>query len=71
MVDSHSGRILDSGEGHGSEALTEFWERVKREHVEIKCVGVDLSSPSLESVRENAPNAINILEYFESLKDSE
>ena len=54
VVDLATGRILYVGDGKGTDALVDFWKRVKRKGVRIKYVATDLSAAFIASVLESS-----------------
>lgn len=68
VVDLVSGRILYVGEGKGVDALSGFWEKVRRKNVSIKYVATDLSAAFIASVFENCPEATHVFDHFHVVK---
>lgn len=56
------------GDGKGSEALDEFWKRVKKKGITIKHVTTDLSAAFIASVYENCPGAVHVFDHFHVVK---
>ncbi len=59
-----TGRIIYVGEGKGSDSLTGFWKRVRRNEVNIEPVTSDMSAAYISSVAGNAPKAIHVYDKF-------
>lgn len=68
VVDLERGHILHVGDGKGSEALDEFWKRVKKKGITIKHVATDLSAAFIASVYENCPDAVHVFDHFHVVK---
>ena len=68
VVDLATGRILYVGDGKGTDALADFWKRVKRKGVRIKYVATDFSAAFIASVLENCPDAIHVFDHFHVVK---
>jgi transposase len=68
VVDLDTGHIIYVGDGKGSEALDDFWKRVKRHEVEIELVTSDMSAAYIYSVITNAPNATHVYDKFHVVK---
>lgn len=64
VVDLDTGRIIHVGDGRGSDSLTAFWKRIKRNNIKIELVTSDMSAAYISSVRENAPKAIHVYDKF-------
>ena len=67
VVDLDSGRILYVGDGKGTDALTEFWKKVKRKGIRIRHVATDLSTAFMASVMENCPEATLVFDHFHAV----
>lgn len=68
VVDLRSGRIIYVGNGKGADALDDFWERAKKEKLDIKYVSSDLSAAFTASIRQNCPRAIHVFDHFHVIK---
>lgn len=64
VVDLDTGRIIYVGDGRGSDSLTAFWKRIKRNNIKIELVTSDMSAAYISSVMENAPKAIHVYDKF-------
>lgn len=64
VVDLDTGRIIYVGEGKGADALTKFWQKVRKAGIRIKHVATDLSAAFIASVMENAPDAVHVFDHF-------
>jgi len=68
VVDLDTGRIIYVGEGKGADALTKFWQKVRKAGITIRHVATDLSAAFIASVRENAPDAVHVFDHFHVCK---
>lgn len=64
LLPGDTGRIIHVGDGKGKEALRGFWQRVRRNKIDIQIVTSDLSAAFIASVMENAPNAVHVYNKF-------
>ena len=64
VLDLETRRVLHVGDGRGADSLKEFWKRLKRRKVRIKCVATDLSPACTKAVRENLPKANHVFDRF-------
>lgn len=68
VVDLETGRIVYVGEGNGKSSLSEFWNKLGDNRVNIQAVCTDLSSAYTTAVSENLPNASLVLDHFHVVK---
>ena len=68
VVDLDTGRIIHVGEGKGADALSKFWQKVRKAGITIKHVATDLSAAFIASVMENAPDAVHVFDHFHVTK---
>ena len=68
VVDLETGRIVYVGEGNGKSSLSEFWNKLGDNRVNIQAVCTDLSSAYTTAVLENLPNASLVLDHFHVVK---
>ena len=68
VVDLVSGRILYVGDGKSEQSLEKFWKRVRKKGVKIKYVSTDMSEAFINSVRNNAPEAVLVFDHFHVVK---
>ena len=61
VLDMHTGAVIFVGDGKGSDALTPFWNMLKRSTVDIKAVAIDMSPAYIAAVLENLPKAGSFL----------
>lgn len=64
VVDLDTGRIIHVGDGKGSDSLTAFWKKVKRNNIKIELVTSDMSAAYISSVAQNAPQAKHVYDKF-------
>ena len=63
-----TGAVIFVGEGKGSDALTPFWQRIKRIKSKIKAVAIDMSPAYIAAVFENLPKAAIVFDPFHVVK---
>lgn len=68
VLDLDTGIVIHVGDGKGVEALTGFWERVKRNKVKIQAVAIDMSPSYIAAVMENLPEAKLVFDHFHIVK---
>ena len=68
VLDLDTGAVVFIGRGKGAEALTPFWERLKKAHAKIEAVATDMSPAYIFAVRENLPKAIHVFDHFHVVK---
>lgn len=68
VVDLKTGRILYVGDGKSEKSLEKFWKEVKKKGITIKYVATDMSQAFINSVRNNAPEAVHIFDHFHVVK---
>ena len=68
VVDLDTGRIIYVGEGKGADALSKFWQKVRKAGITIKHVATDLSTAFIASVMENVPDAVHVFDHFHVTK---
>ena len=68
VVNLLTGQVVYIGDGKGSDALDNFWKKIKKCGVEIKAVATDLSAAFIASVMSNAPNAVLVFDHFHVVK---
>lgn len=68
VVDHDTGRIVYSHPGKDKEALTPFWEMLKRRKITLEAVSCDLSPAYISAVMEYQPKAQIVLDHFHIMK---
>jgi len=68
VLDLASGAVVFVGEGKGAEALTPFWERLRRSRARIEAVATDMSPAYIAAVHENLPGAVLVFDHFHVVK---
>lgn len=68
VLDLATGIVLHVGKGKGSDALTDFWKRIKRNKVDIEAVAIDMSPAFISAVVTNLPNAQIVFDHFHVVK---
>lgn len=69
VLDLDSGRVLFVGDGKGADALTPFWNRVKRcKQCKIDAVAIDMSPAYISAVTSKLPKARIVFDRFHVVK---
>lgn len=68
VLDLQRGVVVYVGNGKSGEALTKFWQRLKRAKVELEVVATDMGSPFIKSAKDNQPDAVNVVDHFHVIK---
>lgn len=68
VLDLATGIVVYVGEGKSSEALTEFWKKLKRSKAKIEAVAIDMSKAYIKAVQENLPEALIVFDHFHIVK---
>ena len=68
VVDLESGRVLWVGKGRGKEALTGFWQRLRRSGTQIEAVACDMSGAYWSAINEHLPDAVLVFDHFHIIK---
>jgi transposase len=68
VLDLASGAVVFVGEGKGTQALTPFWERLRRSRARIEAVATDMSPAYIAAVHENLPGAVLVFDHFHVIK---
>jgi transposase len=63
-----SGAVVFVGDGKGTQALENFWKRLRRARAKIKAVATDMSSAYIRAVRDNLPTAVHVFDHFHVIK---
>jgi transposase len=68
VLDLMTGAVVFVGEGKSADALTPFWERLKRSGARIEAVAMDMGPAYIEAVRENLPGVPIVFDKFHVVK---
>jgi len=68
VMDLDTGQAIYVGDGRDQEALTAFWQRIKRSGAKIRGVCTDMSRPYCAAIRRHLPNAIHVFDRFHIMK---
>jgi transposase len=68
VLDLDSGHILHVGDGKGADALTAFFQRLRRARVKLDAIAMDMSSAYLAAVRAFAPGTPIVFDRFHVMK---
>jgi transposase len=68
VLDLLSGAVVFVGDGKGIEALTPFWQRLRRARAKIKAVASDMSAAYIRAIRDNIPRAVHVFDHFHVIK---
>lgn len=64
VLDLDSGHVLHVGDGKGVSAVKPFFKRLRRAHVKLEAIAMDMSSAYLAAVREFAPGTPVVFDRF-------
>ena len=68
VLDLLSGAVVFVGDGKGADALSPFWERLKRSRAKIEAVAIDMSPAYISAVLKNLPKAVLVFDHFHIIK---
>ena len=68
VLNLRSGAVVFVGDGKGSDALDNFWKRLRRARARLRAVATDMSSAYIRAVRDNVPHAIHVFDHFHVIK---
>ena len=68
VLNLRSGAVVFVGDGKGTEALENFWKRLRRARAKVVAVATDMSKAYLRAVRDNLPQAVHVFDHFHVVK---
>lgn len=68
VLDLESGAVVHVGRGKGGDALTAFWQRLRRSGARVEAVATDMSPAYVDAVRQRLPNATLVFDRFHVMK---
>jgi transposase len=68
VLNLRSGAVVYVGDGKGSEALENFWKRLRRSRAKVKAVATDMSAAYIRAVRDHLPQAVHVVDHFHVVK---
>jgi transposase len=68
VLNLRSGAVVYVGDGKGSEALENFWKRLRRSRAKVKAVATDMSAAYIRAVRDHLPKAVHVFDHFHVVK---
>jgi len=68
VLDLKTGAVVFVGEGKGADALTPFWERLKRSGARIEAVAMDMGPAYIEAVMNHLPGIPIVFDKFHVVK---
>jgi len=68
VMDLERSIIVYVGEGKSGDALEPFWKQLKRAGVKLTACATDMGAAYVKSVRENQPEAVNVIDHFHVIK---
>jgi len=68
VLNLKTGAVIHVGEGKGADALTAFFDRLKRCACAVKAVAIDMSPAYIGAVLENLPDAAIVFDHFHVIK---
>ena len=63
-----TGEAVFIGDGKGADALTPFWDRLKKCKNKIQAVAIDMSPAYISAVMDNLPKAAIVFDHFHVVK---
>ncbi len=63
-----SGAVVYVGDGKGTEALENFWKRLRRARAKVVAVATDMSAAYIRAVRDHLPHAVHVFDHFHVVK---
>ena len=69
VMDIEHGNVVHIGNGKGTDALSDFWKRIKSAKATIEAVATDMSPAYISAVKEHLPNATHVVDPFHIIKD--
>ena len=68
VLNLRSGAVVFVGDGKGTEALDNFWKRLRRARAKVVAVATDMSKAYIRAVRDNLPRAVHVFDHFHVIK---
>lgn len=68
VLDLDTGHILHVGDGKGADALTAFFQRLRRARVTLEAIAMDMSAAYLAAVEQFAPGTPIVFDRFHVMK---
>jgi transposase len=68
VLNLRSGAVVFVGDGKGTEALENFWKRLRRARAKVVAVATDMSKAYIRAVRDNLPKAVHVFDHFHVVK---
>jgi transposase len=68
VLNLRSGAVVFVGDGKGTEALKNFWKRLRRARAKVVAVATDMSKAYIRAVRDNLPKAVHVFDHFHVIK---
>lgn len=68
VLNLRSGAVVFVGDGKGTEALENFWKRLRRARAQVVAVATDMSKAYIRAVRDNLPKAVHVFDHFHVVK---
>ena len=68
VLNLETGAVLYIGNGKGSDALIDFWKKIKRAKAKIEAIAVDMSPAFTYAIKTNCPGAVIVYDHFHVIK---
>lgn len=68
VIDMDSGRVIHVGNGKGSDSLTYFWTKVKKQNLNIEAVATYFSPAFISAVMKNIPQSALVFDHCHVVK---
>lgn len=68
VLNLKTGAVIYVGDGKGADALSPFFQRLKRSKAKVKAVAIDMSPAYIAAVLDNLPDAAIVFDHFHVIK---
>lgn len=68
VLNLRSGAVVFVGDGKGTDALENFWKRLRRARAKVRAVATDMSAAYTRAVRDHLPQAVHVFDHFHVVK---
>ncbi|HLJ95688.1 MAG TPA: ISL3 family transposase [Gemmataceae bacterium] len=68
VLNLRSGAVVFVGDGKGTQALENFWKRLRRARAKVAAVATDMSAAYIRAVRDHMPKAVHVFDHFHVIK---
>jgi transposase len=68
VLDLETGKVVYIGDGKSSEALTEFWKKLKHSKAKVEAIAIDMSKAYIKAIKDNVPDTCIVFDHFHVIK---